>query len=63
MKAGRLFDTVQTRAMMGTGRDEVIEVRDKLSKTLSCPLISLDFYLNGYGESLSHFKQETDRIR
>lgn len=63
LEGWRMFCTDQTRGMMGTGRDEIVEGRDRLLKTLESLLRSLDLYLNGYGESLNHFKQETDSIR
>lgn len=42
---------------MGLGRDEVVEGRNRVSKTQQALLRSLDFYLNDYGESLNDFKQ------
>ena len=52
VEAGRLFCDLR----QGAGRDEVVEVRDRLPKALSA-FLSLDFCLNDYGKLLNHFKQ------
>ena len=46
-----------------TGREKVGGDRSRWSKTPQVLLRSLDFYLDDYGESLNHFKQEMGKIR